>query len=141
MKILDILTPKRVTGNIGERLAAKFLKKAGYKIKAKNYVAHDREIDIIAESKEAIVFVEVKTRTVGQKNQNEPRPASSVTSEKQKKIISASRYYTAKNPSEKRIRMDIVEVYLNPDKTKNKIIHIENAFNLNTAYERKAYTK
>ena len=141
MKILELLTPKRVTGNLGERLAAKFLKKAGYKIKEKNYVSHDSEIDIIAENKEALIFVEVKTRTLGRENPNEPRPASAVTREKQRKIISASRYYIIKSRTNKRIRMDIVEVYLNPDKTKNKITHIENAFNLNTAYERKAYTK
>ena len=141
MKILELLTPKRITGNRGESLAAKFLKKSGYKIKARNYVAKDTEIDIIAESKTALVFVEVKTRTVGRENPREPRPASALTQEKQRKIISASRYYTARNMTEKRIRMDVIEVYLGADKTKNKIVHIENAFNLNTAYERKANTR
>ena len=141
MKILELLTPKRITGNLGERLAAKFLKRSGYKIKAQNYVAGESEIDIIAESKDTLAFIEVKTRTVGHENPREPRPSSAVTPEKQRKIISASRHYTSRNKTDKRLRMDVVEVYLNGDKTKNKIIHIENAFNLNTAYERKANRK
>ncbi len=141
MKILELLTPRKITGNLGERLAIKFLKKSGYKIKAKNYVAGDIEIDIIAEDRTTVAFIEVKTRTVGHESPREPRPASAVTQEKQRKIISASRHYTSRNNLAKRIRMDVIEVYLNDDKTKNKIIHIENAFNLNTAYERKANTK
>lgn len=141
MKILEILTPKRKIGNRGERLAAGYLKKNGYKIKAKNYVANGNEIDIIAESKTTLAFVEVKTRTLGHENPKEPRPASSVTQEKQRKIISAVKFYLAKNPPNRHVSLDIVEVYLDSDGRKNKIIHMQNAFNINTAYERKAYRK
>jgi uncharacterized protein (TIGR00252 family) len=138
MKILEVLTGKRKTGNKGEKIAAKELKKSGYKIIARNYVANNSEIDIIAENKITVIFVEVKTRTLGYDNRREPRPASSVTPEKQRKIISAAKYYLGGRNSDKRIRLDVIEVYLNKDGTKNKVVHIENAFNANTAYERKA---
>ena len=139
MKILEVLTRKRKIGNNGEKIAAKELKKAGYKIICRNYVAINSEIDIIAEDKSTIVFVEVKTRTVGHESLIEPRPASSITPEKQRKIISAAKYYLGSKKSEKRVRLDVIEVYLNKDGTKNKVVHIENAFNANTAYKRKAY--
>lgn len=137
MKILEVLTSRRKTGNLGEDLAAKFLRKKKYKILSRNYVGAQTEIDIIAENKTTIAFVEVKTRTAGHENPREPRPASAVTPEKQRKIISAAKYYIGGHPSEKRVSLDIVEVYLNSDRTPNKILHIENAFNINTAYNKR----
>ena len=136
MKILELLTPKRKIGNIGEALAAKHIRKNGYKIIKKNFVAVGNEIDIIAENKDTIAFIEVKTRTVGHENPRESRPAAAVTREKQKKIIATAKYFLATRSNEKHISLDIVEVYLNENKTQNKIIHIQNAFNANTAYER-----
>lgn len=137
MKILEILTSRRKTGNKGEDLAVKYLRKKRYKILRRNYVGANTEIDIIAENKTTLSFVEVKTRTVGYENPKESRPAAAVTPEKQRKIISAAKYYLGVNPNNKRISLDIIEVYLNKDKSKNKIIHIENAFNINTAYNQR----
>ena len=136
MKILELLTPKRKIGNIGESLAAKYLRKKGYKIIKKNYVALGAEIDIIAENKDTVAFVEVKTRTVGRENPKELRPAASVTKKKQQKIISTAKYFLGGKNNEKHVSLDIVEVYLNDNKKPNKIIHIENAFNANTAYDK-----
>jgi len=141
MKILEVLTNKRKTGNIGEDIAARALKKDGYKIKERNYVAFDSEIDIIAESKDTIAFVEVKTRTVGRESPMELRPAAAVTPDKQRKIISAAKYYLGTKNVDRHVSLDIIEVYLNEDGTKNRVMHLKNAFNINTAYERKAYRK
>lgn len=141
MKILEVLTRKRKIGNIGEDIAAKELKKSGYKILKRNYVALESEIDIIAETKDTVAFVEVKTRSVEYENPREPRPASAVTREKQRKIITAAKYYLGGLNNTKHVSLDIIEVYLNKDGTKNRVLHIKNAFNANTAYERKAYTK
>ena len=86
MNILKILTVKREIGNIGELAAVKFLRKNGYKILERNYVAAGYEIDIIAENRDYTVFTEVKTRTLGAQSPKEARPASSVTPEKQRKL-------------------------------------------------------
>ena len=56
-----IFTTKQ-TGDKGEAYAAKYLKKHKYKIIARNYKKPYGEIDIIAENKEVIAFVEVKKR-------------------------------------------------------------------------------
>lgn len=51
-------------GRIGEKIAADYLKKSGYTIIETNWhYSKNAEIDIIAEQKDTIVFVEVKTRT------------------------------------------------------------------------------
>ena len=136
MNILKVLTERRVTGNFGEGEAAKLLKKKGYKILAKNHVEGDGEIDIIAADSEFTVFVEVKTRKYGVDNPVEPRAASSVTPEKQRRIIKAAKTYLAYNPTDKKVRFDVIEVYYDTDGAKRRvreINHLEGAFDLNTA--------
>lgn len=141
MKILEIDTFRRRIGNLGERLAARYLRRHGYKILEKNFVADGNEIDIIAKKDNTVAFVEVKTRTVGAENPLEPRPASSVTKEKQQKIIKVASAYRRQYSSDCRARFDIIEVYLEKTKTGRKtkeIKHLIGAFDLNTAY---AYSK
>lgn len=136
MNILKVLTERRVTGNFGEGEAARLLKKKGYKILAKNHVEGDGEIDIIAADSEFTVFVEVKTRKYGVDNPVEPRAASSVTPEKQRRIIKAAKTYLAYNPTDKKVRFDVIEVYYDTEDAKRRvreINHLEGAFDLNTA--------
>ena len=133
MKILEILTERRKIGNVGEKAAKKFLKKAGYKILKTNYVALGYEIDIIASDKEHTVFCEVKTRTLGHENPKEPRPASSVTPEKQRKIISVAKFYNGSKNSGRKLRFDIIEVFVDEAKTVKRINHLPSAFNYDTA--------
>ncbi len=140
MNILKVLTEKRRIGNFGENAAAKFLKKKGYKILERGFICGGSEIDIIARKNDTVAFVEVKTRSVGKESPLEPRPASSVTPEKQKKIISAARYYQKNIPSGVRLRFDVIEVYAERVKNKDRaaeIRHLENTFDLNTAYQRR----
>ncbi len=135
MKILEILTPKRKIGSKGEKIAAKHLKRKGYKIKRRNYAPFDNEIDIIAENKDTLAFVEVKTRTVGKDFGIESRPAAAVTPEKQRKIISAAKYYIGGRENTKKVSLDIIEVYLDDSGHQTEVVHIENAFNSDTAYK------
>ncbi|MEK7560306.1 MAG: YraN family protein, partial [Patescibacteria group bacterium] len=51
---------KQETGNLGEKLAAKFLSANGFKIVETNYWRKWGEIDIIAEKDNILHFVEVK---------------------------------------------------------------------------------
>ncbi len=140
MNILKILTPKRKLGNTGEDMACKYLKRKGYRILERNYVALNKEIDIIASINDITVFVEVKTRTAGRINPNEPRPASAVTPQKQRDIIKAARCYIARSRPEGRIRFDVIEILARSDGNRTdaeKIHHIESAFNYNSSYDRR----
>ena len=133
MKILELLTEKRELGNRGEREACRYLKKHGYKILKRNFVAEGAEIDIIAEDRDTTVFVEVKARTRELQSPKEPRPASSVTPEKQKKIIRASKFFP-RSP-EKAMRFDIIEVIYSEQDPKHpiEVNHLISAFNYDSA--------
>lgn len=115
----------RETGAKGEAIAAKFLKKHGYKIIEQNFRIRGGEIDIIASDKKYIVFAEVKTR----KNANFAEAREFVTISKQRKIISTASIWLMKNQTELQPRFDVIEVY-SPQGIFNKvkINHIENAF-------------
>ena len=125
-------------GKYGEDAAAKYLKKKGYKILERNYRAGRNEIDIIAESKEYKVFVEVKTRSESlSANADFGIPSDAVDSGKQRRTVAAAEAYLYKNEGDgeysKMIRFDIIEVYLKRSAfTLTPLIqhieHIEDAF-------------
>ena len=138
MKILEVDTEKRRIGNLGENAAAALLKKKKYKILERNFADSGNEIDIIAENKECVAFVEVKTRSAREDDTSPYRPASSVTPDKMRKIIRAARYYAARHKISKPMRLDVIEVYLS-DRKITSTVHMEGAFTADTA--RKNYTK
>ena len=70
-------------GNSGENIARLFLESKGYKIIEKNYRANRKEIDIIAQKDEYIIFAEVKTRSSAAFG----IPSESVNIKKQQNII------------------------------------------------------
>jgi len=53
---------KKAKGSVGEKLAALYLQRKGYKIVDTNWYCRWGEIDIIALDQEHLVFVEVKFR-------------------------------------------------------------------------------
>ncbi|MEK9130406.1 MAG: YraN family protein [Patescibacteria group bacterium] len=121
----DNITQKRKTGNLGEELAKKYLKKQGYKIIKQNYNSRVGEIDLIAREKDQIIFIEVKTRT----NHNFGYPEESVDSRKQNKIRMAAQNYLVKEKIfSENYRFDVVSVEINQLTQKANIKHIPDAF-------------
>ena len=136
MKILEILTKKRVLGNFGEDAAVKHLKKQGYKIIKRNYVAECGEVDVIAKDGDTLVFVEVKTRTYSDSTPTTYRPACAVTREKQRRIIRCAAEYNSKIFTAHRTRFDVIEVYTEDTDTGYSIKginHIKAAFDKSSA--------
>lgn len=118
-------------GDIGEEFAVKYLKKKRYRIVARNFRKKYGEIDIIAENKNYLVFVEVKTR-----HSNSMTTASeAVDKRKQLRIIKTASAYLIENDTEKYCRFDVCEVYVDKDSLKlESINYIENAFELEDGY-------
>ena len=58
-------TAKARTGAEGEEAAAEHLRRLGWKILDRNWRSRQLELDIVAEEKGTLVFVEVKTRAEG----------------------------------------------------------------------------
>ena len=75
-------TLRRLRGDLGERAAAKHLRKSGYRILERNYSALGCEIDLIVQSREYLVFVEVKARRLDpSKETTLTKPAAAVDRE------------------------------------------------------------
>ena len=112
----------RLLGRSGEREAAKFLRRKGMRILARNYRGPAGEIDLIARDGDTLVFVEVKTRREGV-------PAEAVTLEKQRNLtLTAMHFLRRYRALEVRSRFDIVAIVW-PESTRSPAIeHIPNAF-------------
>ena len=140
MNILKILTPKRRLGNFGENCAARYLRRNGYKILERNFTGNHGEIDIIARKKCVWAFIEVKTRSAEHPSTYETRPAASVTPDKQRRLIRVANEYAYRKHKDAKfcMRMDVIEVHTQKDKKGKprllKLHHIENAFNMDSAY-------
>jgi len=121
------MTQERLTlGRQGERLAAEYLQRAGYRILEKNYRTRLGEIDLIAQDGRTLVFVEVKTR--GTKTFGAPQEA--VTKKKQQQLIRVAQEYLGREKLANRpARFDVVAVLF--DKAEVVIELIKNAFELN----------
>jgi putative endonuclease len=121
-------------GRFGEDIACAHLKEEKYKIVERNYFASHNEIDIIAENKQYIVFVEVKTRScTSPDDMMFGTPATAVTAAKQKRTLIAAQAYLNTHRTSKMPRLDVIEVYLSKSTASSKpelikINHMENAF-------------
>ncbi len=56
------MNPPRDLGLLGERLAASYLERLGYRILERNYRSGHREVDLIVRRGNLVAFVEVKAR-------------------------------------------------------------------------------
>ena len=103
---------RKATGQRGEKIAARHLKKHGYRILQRNYSCPLGEIDLIASKSGTIVFVEVKTRT----KQGFGPPELSVSHQKQCRISRIALDYARRKRIEGcNARFDVVSVLLSPD--------------------------
>ena len=110
-------------GNEAEDLAADFLAKKGYKIIIRNFRHLKAEVDIIAETDDEIVIVEVKARSTDVFLE----PHEAVTKKKIRMLVSAADEFVQQRDLKKPVRFDIISVL--PDRSGNLVIsHLENAF-------------
>ena len=124
------MSKERVSlGDLGEKLAADFLKKNGYKILCRNYKTKLGEIDIIAKDRETICFVEVKTRSSDRFGLG----SEAVYVVKQKQIAKAALVFLKeKKFLDKKARFDVVS--LNCSYSEPKIDLIKDAFELEGSF-------
>lgn len=107
--IAKVLRPSEI-GLKGEDLAVNFLKRKGLRILARNYRFGRQEIDIIAEDRNTICFIEVKTRT----NNNFGSPEEAITSEKKKHLVNLAISYIKRfNLVGRDVRFDVIAIRWN----------------------------
>ena len=116
---------KNESGQIGEDCASDLMLKKGYQIIERNYHSRFGEIDIIAQNKDYIVFVEVKTRD----ENYSVSPLEAVTMSKQKKLYKTALLYLQSHPTKLQPRFDVIGITTETNHfTVKTIEHIENAF-------------
>ena len=110
---------RRAYGSAGEDAACAYLAQHGWRILDRNVRRGRNEIDIIAQKRSTVAFVEVKRRS----GLNYGRPAEAVDREKQTRIVRAALLYMQEHRlSDAKIRFDIIEIL------PGEIRHIEGAF-------------
>lgn len=109
----------KIVGNYGEDYAVNYITEQGMRVLARNFRFGREEIDIIAEDKGAIVFIEVKARNGVWYG----LPAEAVTKAKQMSIIRAALYYLKINKLiDRKVRFDVASIL------DNEIKYIKSAF-------------
>ena len=110
-------------GKEGEILAQIFLQNLGYKILHLNYRVGHKEIDIIAQQEQVIVFVEVKYRSSKQYGM----PEDFISKQKKQLIQSAAQAFMDKLTSLTPCRFDVISILHLPG-TAPEICHFKDAF-------------
>lgn len=108
----------------GEIVAAKYLRKKGYKILEKNFQCRFGELDLIARDKDCLVFCEVKTRSEGMI----ALPQESVTYAKQQKMIKTALFWVQSKELDLPMRFDVIAV--TAEQGKMTVTHLENVLTL-----------
>lgn len=113
-------------GRDGEEAAARYLMFHDYSILDRNWRAGNLEIDIVAQKKGVLVFVEVKT----QETDVFLEPEDRVGYEKRRRLVRAANAYIRFHDIDQQIRFDVISVVGHGRPF--SIRHIENAFDANS---------
>ena len=131
-------TPAQRLGRWGERLAARHLRRKGYRIVGRRIRPGPRaEIDIVALGRDRggpfIAFVEVKTRA----GDDFGGPVAALDDEKRRALRRAARLYLRRlSGAPVRHRFDLVAVVGSPDSREKPVVqHFENAFRFDDAVQ------
>jgi putative endonuclease len=115
---------RQEVGKLGEKVAQKFLKKRGYRIHEVSFRCPQGEIDIIAQQKDYLVFVEVRTKS----SLDFGTPEESITQSKKKKLIASALTYANTHQNLPSLwRIDVVAIELDDKGQTRRIELIENA--------------
>jgi len=111
-----------VLGKDGEAAALDYLNEKGYRILHTNWRLGSLELDIVAQTADELVIIEVKTRSPG----SITNPEDAITNQKMRNIINATDSYIRFFNIDLPARFDIISIIGNPPNF--EIEHIEDAF-------------
>jgi len=109
-------------GKEGEEIAVDYLIKKGYSIKYTNYRYLQAEVDVIAQKKDILAVVEVRSRS----SDYIENIAETVTPKKIKLLVMAANHYVTDNDLDVEVRFDIITILKN--KSRFELEHLEAAF-------------
>lgn len=116
---------RRWFGTRSERAAARFLRRLGYRIVARNFVCPLGELDLVAVDGSCLVFVEV--RSTG--TEDSRRPAQSVDAAKQKRLTDLALFFLKKHRLlDRPARFDVLVLTWPANQREPVITHFRHAF-------------
>ncbi len=110
-------------GHRGEEEAQRYLEEKGYRIIEQNWRYRGYEIDIVAETDDWIVFVEVKTRSTDAYG----NPEDFIDNRRINRLTRAGHHYLMKNKIDKDWRFDVIAILWGDGDTFS-IKHFDDAF-------------
>ena len=117
------MTPSTELGKKGEEIAVVYLKKEGYKILARNWFYDHKEVDIIAQQGNEIVFVEVKTR----ESDFFEEPWEAVSTKKIRNLVEIADIWLNKREIDLETRFDVISIIFSDD-VNYELTHFPGAF-------------
>ncbi len=112
-------------GVLGERLAERWLQRAGWRVLQRRYRSGHRDIDLIVERSGLIAFVEVKAR----RGADFGDPVEAVHWRKQRELARSARDWIGRHGrAGESYRFDVVGVLVEGERV--RVRHVTNAFQL-----------
>jgi putative endonuclease len=116
---------RQAFGELGERIAERWLRRRGWRIVQRRFRTGRRDIDLVVERDGIVAFVEVKAR----RGAGFGGPVQAVNHRKRKQLERSAMVWICRHGREaESYRFDVVGVLL--DGAEVRICHVENAFSL-----------
>ena len=112
-------------GELGERIAERWLRRNGWRLVQRRFRSGHRDIDLIVERDDTVVFVEVKAR----RGVRFGDPVEAVNWSKQKELARSASVWIDRHgrPSES-YRFDVVGILVEGERV--RVRHVPNAFSI-----------
>lgn len=114
----------RLSGSAGEEAAVDYLRRAGYRIKERNFRCPVGEVDVIATDGRTTVFIEVKAR----RSTSSVGPKEAVTRAKQRRLGAVAAWWARARGATGPMRFDVLAVTFSGGKPSFELI--KGAFDL-----------
>ncbi|HKP15507.1 MAG TPA: YraN family protein [Gemmatimonadaceae bacterium] len=112
-------------GELGERIAERWLRERGWRVVQRRFRSGHRDIDLVVERDGVVAFVEVKAR----RGDRFGGPVEAVNWRKQKELGRSARVWVSRHGrSDDAYRFDVVGVLVEGERV--RIRHVEDAFPL-----------
>jgi len=116
---------RQAFGELGERIAERWLRRQGWRVVQRRFRAGHRDIDLVVERDDLVVFVEVKARRGAEFGD----PVEAVNWNKQRQLVrSASVWIDRHGRRSESYRFDVVGVLVEGERV--RVRHVANAFSL-----------
>jgi len=121
-------TAKQALGELGERIAERWLRRHGWSVVNRRFRNGHRDIDLVVERDGTVAFVEVKARNGSEFG----GPVAAVNWRKQKELTKSAHVWIDRHgrPPDQ-YRFDVVGVLVNGDRV--RIRHVPDAFTISAS--------